>query len=369
MLENVEKKKHEQKMKFEKKKFFEKRILHLTQILKNYENFEWSSSKIYYFNLLKKEISNFFNYSMDLVKRFLEIIPLNEIIEFFESNEKSRPLTIRLNTIKLNEKKIYRVLEKRGIKLFSDPKFSYFGAFIKKNNLKFGTNPEFLAGYFTLQGLSSVFPIFSLNPKRNQKILDLAAAPGGKSTCISQIMGNSGILVANDKSKIRTKSLVSTIHRLGIENSIITNFDGSIFPQKMKGFDKVLLDAPCTGSGIISHDNQIKIRKINSALLINSTLQKRLLLAAIDSLKKNYKKDTFLVYSTCSLLVEENECIIQYALEKRDIKIIPTGLNFGLPGFSKYKNIIFNSKMNHSKRFFPHIHNIDGFFICKVQKN
>jgi ribosomal RNA methyltransferase Nop2 len=368
MKKNDNGKKNESKIIFEKKIFLRKRIRHIIKILKTFDDYEWLSSKKYYFNLLKKEICNFFNYSNDLVKRFLELIPFDEIIEFFENNEKPRPLTIRLNSLKLDEKKIVKILQMRGIKLSLDPKFSFFAAILKKNNFKFGANPEFLGGYFTLQGLSSMFPVISLNPRNNDKVLDLAAAPGGKSAFISQIMNNSGILVANDKNQMRTKSLVSSIHRLGVENSIITNFDGSILPQKMKGFDKVLLDAPCTGTGIINHDTRIKIRKINSAILINSTLQKRLLLAAIDSLKSVSKDKNLIVYSTCSLLIEENEFIIQHAIEKRNVKIVQTGLDMGLPGLTKHKDKIFHSNMKFSRKFLPHIHNIDGFFICKLQK-
>ena len=142
-----------------------------------------------------------------------------------------------------------------------------------------------------------------------------------------------------------------------------------VFKKKMKGFDRILVDAPCTGTGIISHDQRIKLRKINSAVLINTTLQKRLLISAIDLCKINSKKRGQIVYSTCSFLIEENECIIQYALEKRNVKIVNTGLDFGIPGFTKYKNLIFNQKMKLCRRFYPHIHNIDGFFVCKLEKN
>ena len=99
-----------------------------------------------------------------------------------------------------------------------------------------GSNPEYLAGYFTLQGLSSFFPVISLNPQKGERILEIAAAPGGKATFISQIMDNSGICIANDKNKIRLDSLVSTINRMGVENSIVTNFDGCCFQKKNEGF-------------------------------------------------------------------------------------------------------------------------------------
>jgi len=267
-----------------------------------------------------------------------------------------------LNSIRKNGENFINNLQNFGIqKIFKEKNLNIAGI-LKKKNLKLSSNPEFLAGFFTLQGLSSFFSVISLNPQKGERVLEIAAAPGGKATYISQLMENTGICVANDKNKFRLDSLVSSIHRLGIENSIVTNFDGSFFHHKMKGFDKVLLDAPCTGTGIIAHDRRIKLRKINSAILINTTLQKRLLLSAIDSCKINQEKKGYIVYSTCSILVEENENIIQYATEKRNVKIAQTGLNFGLPGFTKYKNKVFNKKMIFCKRFYPHIHNVDGVF-------
>lgn len=351
-----------------KKRFFNRRMRHIINIIKNYGNFDWNSSRKYYLELLKKEISEFYDYSIELIDKFLETIPLDEILEFFRFNEKLRPLTIRFNDLRLENSKIYKILESRGFRLYLDKNFSNFAAIMGGKELNFVGNPEFLYGCYTLQGLSSLFPIICLNPQKGEKILDLTAAPGGKAAYIGQVMKNSGILIANDKNKSRTKSLVSCIHRLGVENTIITNFDGSILQKKISGFDKVLLDAPCTGTGIISHDNRIKLRKIDSAVLINSTLQKRLLIAAIDSCKSTYQGENIIVYSTCSILIQENESVIQYAIEKRKVKILPTGLKFGLPGYLNYKNIKFNKNMIHCKRFYPHVHNIDGFFICKLKK-
>ncbi|ABW97994.1 nop2 (nucleomorph) [Hemiselmis andersenii] len=355
--------------KIRKKNTFNRRITHLISIIQNYQYIEWKTSKKYYLDLLKKEICLSYNYSIDLVEKFFNIIPMEEIDEFFKSNETPRPLTIRINSIRNGEENFQNNLRNMGIQKIFEEKLLNFAGIIKRKNIRLGKNPEFLAGYFTLQGLSSFFSVIALDPQKGERILEIAAAPGGKATFISQIMENTGICIANDKNKSRLNSLVSTIHRLGIENSIVTNFDGSFFHYKMKGFDRVLLDAPCTGTGIISHDERIKLHKINSAILINTTLQKRLLISAIDSCKINQEKKGYIVYSTCSILIEENESIIQYAVEKRNVKIVKTGLSFGIPGFVKYKNEIFNKKMHFCRRFYPHIHNVDGFFVCKLEKN
>jgi len=338
------------------------------KILRNIKKFEKKLSASYYIELLKKEVSNYYECDMGLVDRFFLLFPVKEVIEFMESNEKSRPLSIRLNTLREEKEKIYKKLTKRGIKLLFVKNFLNFISIVKKSEVVIGGSPEYLAGLYTVQGIASSFPVISLCPREGEKILDLAAAPGGKSTFISQIMKNSGIIIANDKSKERIKSLVNSIHRLSVTNSIVTNYNGVTFPFVMKGFDKVLIDAPCSGSGIISHDFTIKTKKTLNMLVSASLLQKRLLLAAIDSCKGNSSKDSHIVYSTCSVFIEENESIIQYVIERRNVKIVPTGLDFGMPGYTRYKNQFFDPKMKECRRFFPHIHNTDGFFICKLQK-
>lgn len=344
------------------------RIYHILKILKNSDSFFINNSRKYYFKLLKKEICRVYNYPRDSVNYFLILFPIFEAVRFIESNEKQRPLTIRYNNLKKNLSEIKKKLEKKGIKIHNFSKPLEIAGVVLKNNLKLGNIPEFLGGYYTLQSIASLLPVLSLNPKETERILDLTAAPGGKTTYIGQLMNNRGILISNDKNKLRLKSLVSSIHRMGISNSIVTNLDGLVLPFVVRGFDKVLLDAPCTGTGIISHDFNIKQKNISRNASMHFSLQKKLLLAAIDSCNERSPTGGFIVYSTCSVLVEENESVIQYAIKNRNVKIVDTGLSFGMAGYTKFKDIIFDKKMEKCRRFFPHIHNTDGFFVCKLKK-
>lgn len=208
----------------------------------------------------------------------------------------------------------------------------------------------------------------TLAPQPNERILDMAAAPGGKTTYIAQLMKNTGVLVANDLKKERLKSLNANMHRLGVTNCVITNYDGRKMTNIFKKFDRCLLDAPCSGLGVISRDPSIKVQKTYDDVRKLSHLQKELIKSAIDCVDANSKTGGYIVYSTCSISVEENEAVIEYALKNRYVKLVETGLEVGEPGFTAYQEKRFAPSMNLCKRIYPHVHNLDGFFVAKLKK-
>lgn len=157
----------------------------------------------------------------------------------------------------------------------------------------------------------------ALDPQENERILDMAAAPGGKTTFISAMMKNTGCVFANDSNKARTKSLIANIHRLGCRNTVVSNYDAREFPKVIGGFDRVLLDAPCSGTGVIAKDSNVKVARKEKDFIQIPHLQRQLLLSAIDSVNANSRSGGIIVYSTCSVAVEENEAVVNYAL-KRD---------------------------------------------------
>ena len=188
-----------------------------------------------------------------------------------------------------------------------------------------------------LQSASSFLPVLALDPQMGEKILDMASAPGGKTTYIAQLMKNQGILFANDVKKERLKSLTANIQRLGITNTVVTNYDGRKYPKIMTGFDRILLDAPCSGIGVIARDQAIKGSKSYQEIVKMSHLQKELLIAAIDCVDANSKTGGYIVYSTCSISVEENEWVVDYALQHRFVKLVETGFEIGEPGMKQFK--------------------------------
>ena len=118
-----------------------------------------------------------------------------------------------------------------------------------------------------LQSACSFLPVIALAPQPNERVLDMASAPGGKTTYISALLQNTGAVFANDSNKQRTKSLTANVHRMGCKNVVVCNYDAREFPKVMGGFDRVLLDAPCSGTGVISKDASVKVNKVGCAAL------------------------------------------------------------------------------------------------------
>lgn len=208
----------------------------------------------------------------------------------------------------------------------------------------------------------------TLAPQPNERVLDMAAAPGGKTSYIAQLMKNTGVLVANDLKKERLKSTNANMHRLGVQNVVITNYDGRKLPHIFKKFDRCLLDAPCSGLGVIARDPSIKVQKTWEDVKKLAHLQKELIKAAIDCVDANSKTGGYVVYSTCSISVEENEGVIEYALKNRYVKLVEMGLEVGAPGLTKYMDKRFHPSMSLCRRIYPHTHNMDGFFVAKFKK-
>jgi len=321
-----------------------------------------------YINRLKKDLCTYYNYNEFMVDKFLQVFHVEKIVDVLEANEVQRPVTIRTNTLKTRRRDLAQALIARGVNLDPVGKWSKVGLVVYSANVPLGATPEYLGGHYILQGASSLLPVMALAPQAGERVLDMASAPGGKTTHIAAIMNNTGMILANDANKDRCKAVVGNVHRLGITNTVICNYDGRKLPKIMTGFDRVLLDAPCSGTGVISKDESAKLSKDESDIHLCSHLQKELILAAIDCLDHKSKTGGYLVYSTCSVLPEENENVVDYVLRKRHVKLVPTGLDFGVEGFTKYREKRYHPSMNLCRRYYPHTHNMDGFFVAKIKK-
>ncbi|ELT98442.1 hypothetical protein CAPTEDRAFT_159088 [Capitella teleta] len=344
------------------------RIKEILEVLGDFkERKQEGRSRAEYTEQLKQDLCLYYSYNEYLMERLLDLFP-QDIVEFLEANEVQRPVTIRTNTLKTRRRDLAQALITRGVNLDPIGKWSKVGLVVYDTQVPLGATPEYLAGHYMLQGGSSLLPVMSLAPQEGETILDMAAAPGGKTTYIGQLMRNTGKLVANDANRERTKAVVANCHRLGLTNTVITCLNGKSIPSVMKDFDRVLLDAPCSGTGVIAKDQAVKLSKDYDDIQRCSHLQKELILAAIDACTAESTSGGYIVYSTCSVLMEENEAVVNYALSKRNVKLVPTGLSFGTPGFTNFRQHHFHSSMKLARRFYPHTHNLDGFFVAKLKK-
>ncbi|ERL83807.1 hypothetical protein D910_07910 [Dendroctonus ponderosae] len=341
-------------------------------------------SRSEYIDLLKEDLCTYYSYNDFLMEKLMQLFPLSELLEYLEASEVQRPLTIRTNSLKTRRRDLAQALINRGVNLDPIGKWSKVcGGFLKlplcfnlsvglvvySSQVPVGATPEYLGGHYIIQGASSFLPVMALAPQENERILDMSSAPGGKASHIAALMKNTGVLFANDSNKDRTKAIVGNFHRLGVVNSVITCMDGRNIPKLMKVFfDRVLLDAPCTGTGVVAKDNSVKTSKNEIDIQRCYNLQRQLLLAAIDSVNAKSPTGGYIVYSTCSVLLEENEWVIDFALKKRNVKLVDTGLGFGTEGFTKYRHLRLHPTLNLTRRFYPHEHNMDGFFVAKLKK-
>lgn len=240
--------------------------------------------------------------------------------KIIEGYQNSRVVSLRINTIKSSKEEITTILNENNI--------SYENISWYDNALIVNTNEDTLReldiykeGKIYLQSLSSQLPPLFLNPKENEMILDMAAAPGGKTTQIAALSNNKAMITAIEKNKIRSERLQYNIDKQGAKKVTVLNTDSRNLNEYFI-FDKILLDAPCSGSGTIINNN---FNNFDEDLVNRSIkFQISLLKEAIRHLKVGGE----LIYSTCSIIKEENELVLESILkEHNNIKIEPLDLS------------------------------------------
>ena len=211
-------------------------------------------------------------------------------------------------------------------------------------------------GAYYIQDPSAMLVAHYLNPKPNQRILDMCAAPGGKSIMTSLLMGKSGLLLANDLSSSRANILLQNVERMGLGNVVVTSYNLKQFSNELKEqFDGVILDAPCSGSGMFRKMSEMKDDWTYEKVLKNAAIQKELILLAYSFLKEGGT----LMYSTCSYSYEEDEEIIEYLLSKTNAKLEYIEDFAGFLRFKKYPQTV---------HLFPSRFIGEGHYIAKIIK-
>ena len=299
-----------------------------------------------------------------MLERYIQFLGLDETVKLLKANEQPLIPSIRVNTLKISTLQLKKRLEQKGFEL--EPiKWVPYGFKVIKETYNLGSSHEFLQGYYYLQNVASMVSVIILDPKPNDTVIDMCAAPGSKATHIAQLMKNEGTLILIDKNKNRIPALETNLRRMGIINSIVLNMDSINLSKLNVKADKILLDAPCTGEGLIKQDSSRKKNRRMKDIEKMASIQKKLLKAGLNALKLGGK----LLYCTCSIAPEENELVIHNVLNKlNNFTIIEISENYGVRGLINVFGTRLIDDLKFSQRLYPHIHDTIGFYFCLLKK-
>lgn len=300
-------------------------------------------------------LSAYYSHPTWLVKRWIKQYGEDFTKELLIANNNKPSLTLRINKLKTNEEEFKSLLNKVDLKFFNG---NYNKDFIRLANLTNITDWDYFAkGYFGINDESTGFACRLLEPQPGMKVLDLCAAPGGKTSYLADIMKNTGTIVAVDKFESRLKILQNNLNRMGVKNIETLAVDALELKidNEDKKFDRVLIDAPCSGLGTLTKKPDIKWKRDLGEIRKLTEVQFQLLKKGASLLKK----DGVLVYSTCTIEHEENfDVVSRFLNENLDYKLIKA-------------DGLFDEKLLDSNgciQTFPHTHQMDGVFAAKIQR-
>jgi len=296
-----------------------------------------------------------------IFERYREIIP--DFSFFQESLHKPFPIHLRVNRLKAEPGSLVHSLRERGIRvervteksdtLYVAPGLDYPGNLL-----------EYFLGHIHPQALTSCLASIALWPEQGAYVLDMCAAPGGKTSHLAELMNNKGFIVANELYPKRHISLGHTLERLGVLNAVITGYQAQEFPMKHR-FDYILADVPCSGEGRYRQTKEDFAYRETRAKAGLPDLQKKIILRGFDLLKENGE----MLYATCTYNPEENESVVNFLLENRDAELLPihVGLDYE-PGILQWSHKTYDKQLEKTARFYPHRLDSVGFFMAGISR-
>ncbi|MDP2039023.1 MAG: 16S rRNA (cytosine(967)-C(5))-methyltransferase RsmB [Ignavibacteria bacterium] len=321
----------------------------LRNIIRNKENIRYPNPD----EDINSYLSAYFSHPTWLVKRWLVRFGREETEKLLIANNNKPNLSIRINNLVTNPTEMKSLLNSVELK-FTDGK--YLKEFIRMNSLTNIADWEYFAkGYFSIQDESTGFPIKLLSVSPGMRVLDICAAPGGKTGFIADEMKNTGEIVALDKFESRLKILEKNLTRLKVTNVVTKVIDAADFEDE-DGFDRVLIDAPCSGLGTLTKKPDLKWKRDLGDIRKIVNIQYELLKKGASLVKQN----GFIVYSTCTIEPEENFDLIK--------KFLSENPNFALVNAADQlpKAVVDD---NGCVATLPHVHGIDGAFAAKLIRN
>ena len=286
-----------------------------------------------------------------------------EYEEFLDAALQFPDRVVRVNTLKADVDEVVARLKDKGWELEAVP-WSTTSFTIRGERRDVGNLEEHALGYLYVQEASSLIPPIVLDPQPGEIVLDMAAAPGSKTTQLAALMNNEGLIIANELDYQRLASLKANLERCGVSNAVVINKDGRHID--LKGFDRILVDAPCSGTGTLS-------KSLKPLEMWNPKSLKRLCRIQEGLLSHAYsllRPGGVLVYSTCSLEIDENERVLNrfYAdhpeaiAEQVDISELQSA------PYDSWKDDAFDERVVKAARLWPHKAGSDGFFVARIRK-
>jgi len=275
------------------------------------------------------------------------------------TGDEKTPQAIRVNTIKTSDVELLETLTSLDIKLAKVPYLDH-GYVVEESGFSLGASIEYLLGLYSLQESASQFAAQTLAPNAGDTVLDMCAAPGGKTTQIAAYMGNRGLLYAVDADRERIYALENNLERCGVENSLVYHGDVTSLDLEIR-FSKVLLDAPCSGN-YVTDPGWFGKRSIEDVHR-NAEIQRRLLSAAV----RHLEPGGTLLYATCSLEPEENELNMEWLLSNHEAFLEEIN-GPGERGLTEVFGQKLEIEISKCHRFWPDTAHTQGFFLAKVVK-
>ena len=296
-----------------------------------------------------------------LFEEYSKIIP--EFSLFHESLQRPIPTHLRINRLLIEPASLIHLLEEKGIQLIRSSQ-RYDILYLTPGLASPGNLLEYFLGYIHPQALTSAIASIALRPKEHSYLLDMCAAPGGKSAHCAQIMNNTGLIVSNDLYTSRHISLGHTLSRLGVLNAVVTGYQAQEFPLKQR-FDYVLADVPCSCEGKFRKTRDTSSYRGNKGREKLPDLQKKIILRGFDLLQENGR----MLYATCTYNPEENESVVNVLLKERDAELLPIDVGLDVePGITEWEDEKYDKRVQKAARFYPHRLDSVGFFMARIGK-
>lgn len=302
-----------------------------------------------------------------------DIIP--DFKGFLDALRRPHPSHLRVNTLKCTDQELIDRLRAYGAELRP---LGVNSCYEFQGLEKPGATLEYFLGYYHLQGLSSALPPFVLDVRPGQRVLDMCASPGSKTTQIAAMMKNRGVIIANELNRKRLGILKFHLERLGVINTVVTNYQAQNFPERTPEgghllFDRILLDAPCSGEGRFRL--QMRPDEWDKMQPYSEELSMRMRGYQLQMLRKAYKllrPGGILVYSTCTYSPWENEAVVdEFLKETPEAVLEEVRLPFSLKishGITEWRNTRFSEVLKRCIRVYPHMVDSWGFFISKIKR-